>query len=78
MVNRISDDPCFNEHEASLKCLDKNNYDGKQCEDLFEAYRACRKRTAAEIVAERRRNNAEGKMFEYWFGKKKTPEDAQR
>lgn len=75
-MNRISEDPCFKEHEASLKCLDKNNYDGEKCEQQFLAYRACRKRTAAEQLAERRSKSVERQLYNSWFGKNKPEEGA--
>ncbi|KAH9461858.1 hypothetical protein MJO28_003373 [Puccinia striiformis f. sp. tritici] len=37
-------DPCQAARKASLKCLDRNNYDKSLCYDYFEVYRECQKR----------------------------------
>ncbi|KAJ7281797.1 hypothetical protein C8J57DRAFT_1298567 [Mycena rebaudengoi] len=35
-------DPCEAASKASLKCMDKNNYDRSECMDYFQAYRDCK------------------------------------
>jgi len=36
-------DPCEGAAKASMKCMDKNNYDRDKCLDFFQAYRDCKK-----------------------------------
>ncbi|RUS27174.1 hypothetical protein BC938DRAFT_483627 [Jimgerdemannia flammicorona] len=36
--------PCEVEEKASMKCLDKNNYDKTKCEYFFLQYRECKKK----------------------------------
>ncbi|CAH3024064.1 unnamed protein product [Porites evermanni] len=35
--------PCIAESQASMKCLDENNYDKTKCKMYFEAYKECKK-----------------------------------
>ncbi|KAJ1677926.1 Mitochondrial copper homeostasis protein, partial [Spiromyces aspiralis] len=35
--------PCEAEAQQSYKCLDKNSYDRKKCQEYFDAYKACKK-----------------------------------
>lgn len=51
---KLSAAPCAEEHDASLKCLDKNNYDRSKCVDYFERYKSCKK-WEVETRAERRK-----------------------
>jgi len=37
-------DPCQEESNNSMKCLDENNYDKGKCKDLFILYRECKKK----------------------------------
>ncbi|KAK9502036.1 hypothetical protein O3M35_012643 [Rhynocoris fuscipes] len=34
--------PCLKEHNSSLKCLARNNYDPESCEKHFSNYKACK------------------------------------
>ena len=36
-------DPCGPASQASMKCLDKNNYDKSQCQEAFDAYKECKR-----------------------------------
>ncbi|TRM65305.1 hypothetical protein BD626DRAFT_488326 [Schizophyllum amplum] len=47
-------DPCKAAHKASLKCLDRNNYERIACEGYFQAYRDCKKAWTEQRKAERR------------------------
>uniref|UniRef100_A0A8C6YL32 Coiled-coil-helix-coiled-coil-helix domain-containing protein 7 n=1 Tax=Nothoprocta perdicaria TaxID=30464 RepID=A0A8C6YL32_NOTPE len=35
--------PCVAETDASIKCMDENNYDKSMCTDYFLKYKNCRK-----------------------------------
>ncbi|KAI5992578.1 hypothetical protein F5J12DRAFT_726944, partial [Pisolithus orientalis] len=35
--------PCEDAAKASLKCMDRNQYDKGKCEDFFQAYRDCKR-----------------------------------
>lgn len=39
----IEKDPCSLESNASMKCLDTNNYDRSMCQQYFDNYIACKK-----------------------------------
>ncbi|OQR67863.1 coiled-coil-helix-coiled-coil-helix domain-containing protein 7-like [Tropilaelaps mercedesae] len=34
--------PCFHEHNQSLRCLDQNGYDKDKCENHFANYKFCK------------------------------------
>lgn len=36
--------PCAVEEKASMKCLDENNYDKRQCDYYFMQYKECKKK----------------------------------
>ncbi|KAI6117434.1 cysteine alpha-hairpin motif superfamily [Pisolithus croceorrhizus] len=36
-------DPCEDAAKASLKCMDRNQYDKDKCQDFFQAYRDCKR-----------------------------------
>jgi len=36
-------DPCAHASQASMKCLDKNNYDRSKCQEAFDAYKECKR-----------------------------------
>jgi cytochrome c oxidase assembly protein subunit 23 len=36
-------DPCGPASQASMKCLDRNNYDRSKCQEAFDAYRECKR-----------------------------------
>ncbi|XP_034190332.1 coiled-coil-helix-coiled-coil-helix domain-containing protein 7 [Osmia lignaria lignaria] len=40
--NQELENPCWKEHNISLKCLDKNNYDYEKCTLQFENYKTCK------------------------------------
>ncbi|EIW79252.1 hypothetical protein CONPUDRAFT_60192 [Coniophora puteana RWD-64-598 SS2] len=42
-VSLTSSFPCEGAAKASMKCMDKNNYDRDKCLDFFQAYRDCKK-----------------------------------
>ena len=50
----LKTNPCVEESNASLKCLDENNYNKSKCRAYFEAYKEC-KRAWNERKAKRRR-----------------------
>uniref|UniRef100_A0A2K5R4C9 Coiled-coil-helix-coiled-coil-helix domain-containing protein 7 n=1 Tax=Cebus imitator TaxID=2715852 RepID=A0A2K5R4C9_CEBIM len=35
--------PCMLESDASIRCLDANNYDKEKCSTYFQKYKSCRK-----------------------------------
>ncbi|KAJ2846738.1 hypothetical protein GGI22_006166, partial [Coemansia erecta] len=37
-------DPCALESKASMQCLDDSNYDKDACDEVFAAYRECKRR----------------------------------
>ncbi|KAI5895019.1 uncharacterized protein SCHCODRAFT_02618375 [Schizophyllum commune H4-8] len=47
-------DPCKAAQKASLKCLDRNNYERMPCQGYFEAYRECKKAWVEQRKADRR------------------------
>jgi hypothetical protein len=36
-------DPCRPASQASMKCLDRNNYDKSKCQEAFDAYKECKR-----------------------------------
>jgi cytochrome c oxidase assembly protein subunit 23 len=36
-------DPCGVASQASMRCLDRNNYDRSKCKEAFNAYRECKR-----------------------------------
>lgn len=36
-------DPCGPASQASMKCLDRNNYDKSKCQEAFNAYKECKR-----------------------------------
>lgn len=44
----LSNNPCADYHQASLKCLAKNDYDKTKCQAYFDAYKACLKEANAK------------------------------
>ena len=46
--------PCLEQSKASMKCLDRNNYNKDKCQEYFDAYKECKK-AWNEWRAERRR-----------------------
>ncbi|KAI8378612.1 hypothetical protein BD560DRAFT_325083 [Blakeslea trispora] len=46
--------PCALEEKASMKCLDKNNYDKSACSYYFMQYKECKKKWMEERRALRR------------------------
>jgi hypothetical protein len=44
---------CKDEADASLRCLDQNQYDRSQCQAFFSAYKECKKRWVCVCVSER-------------------------
>ncbi|KZP34580.1 hypothetical protein FIBSPDRAFT_11293 [Athelia psychrophila] len=36
-------DPCAEASKATMKCLDRNNYDKTKCTEFFQAYTECKK-----------------------------------
>jgi cytochrome c oxidase assembly protein subunit 23 len=36
-------DPCGPASQASMKCLDRNNYDKSKCQEAFDAYKECKR-----------------------------------
>lgn len=41
--------PCALEEKASMKCLDENNYDKRQCDYYFMQYKECKKKWVGHI-----------------------------
>eukprot|EP00892_Ulva_mutabilis_P010706 jgi/Ulvmu1/8007/UM004_0243.1 len=72
MPTLFEQDPCFQRHEASLKCLDKNAYDRTKCEEEFEMYRECRRKVNEGIKAARREENRKNDPFAWIFSSKPT------
>ena len=48
-------DPCAEASKASMKCLDRNDYDKEKCADFFRAYRECKSRWLEDRKEDRRR-----------------------
>ncbi|CAH1404968.1 unnamed protein product [Nezara viridula] len=42
-LNNLENNPCFQEQNLSLKCIDDNNYDLDKCQLFFENYKNCKK-----------------------------------
>lgn len=36
-------DPCGPASQASMRCLDRNNYDRSKCQEAFDAYKECKR-----------------------------------
>jgi cytochrome c oxidase assembly protein subunit 23 len=36
-------DPCATASQASMRCLDRNNYDRSKCQEAFDAYKECKR-----------------------------------
>lgn len=51
-------DPCEDAAKASLKCMDRNQYDKGKCEDFFQAYRDCKRAWLDERWNDRREGRA--------------------
>jgi cytochrome c oxidase assembly protein subunit 23 len=43
-------DPCGPASEASMKCLDRNNYDKSKCQAAFTAYKECKRIWVAYVL----------------------------
>ena len=54
--NREENDPCFNEHKISMKCLNDNAYDYDKCQDSFDNYSSCKKFWNS-VITQRKRDN---------------------
>ncbi|KAG0001482.1 Mitochondrial copper homeostasis protein [Modicella reniformis] len=50
-------DPCRAQTQASLKCMDKHNYDKRRCTRFFKDYSDCKKKWMASLREERRKKN---------------------
>ncbi|KAM6494441.1 hypothetical protein JOM56_010802 [Amanita muscaria] len=51
-------DPCVAASEASMECLNRNNYDRDACLDYFQAYRDCKKAWIQQRKADRQAGRA--------------------
>ncbi|XP_068160620.1 coiled-coil-helix-coiled-coil-helix domain-containing protein 7 [Antennarius striatus] len=53
-VRNQDTNPCIDESDASLKCLDAHNYDKSQCSAYFLRYKNCRKYWHSMMLQRRR------------------------
>eukprot|EP00891_Asterochloris_glomerata_P005045 jgi/Astpho2/5045/Aster-x0232 len=61
---KVLDAPCSELYQASLKCLDKNNYTREACVEHYKAYKNC-KQQEIETRKERRLEAQKGRKG--WF-----------
>ncbi|KAF8349518.1 hypothetical protein F5887DRAFT_1270347 [Amanita rubescens] len=51
-------DPCAAASEASMECMNRNDYDRDACLDYFQAYRDCKKAWIQQRKEDRRAGRA--------------------